>query len=158
MARIDYKLPLQTVQELLGTGTPEADAEVAREALCESVFFGTDVEDLPKAWVENRLRPLLGPEIAAAADGHVSALEAEDQTASPSDAFDAWDVGDLPIPASATETFRVTVCLSQGSAGTNLSTTGRWLPKTSAADQELIRTALACRIRQALSKSEGGAS
>lgn len=136
MARIDYKLPLQTVQELLGTGTTEADAEVAREALCESVFFGTDVQELPKAWIEHRLRPLLGPEIAAAADGHVSALEAEDQTASPSDAFDAWDVGDLPIPVSEAKKF----CL------------------TSAADQELIRTALSCRIRQALSKSEGGAS
>jgi len=136
MARIDYKLPLQTVQELLGTGTAEADAEVAREALCESVFFGTAIEELPKAWVENRLRPLLGPEIAAAADGHVSALEAEDQTASPSDAFDAWDVGDLPMPTSEAKKF----CL------------------TFPADQELIRTALACRIRQALSRSEGGAS
>lgn len=145
MARIDYKLPLQTVQELLGTGTTEADAEVAREALCESVFFGTDVEHLPKTWIENRLRPLLGPEIAAAADGHVSALEAEDQTASPSDAFDAWDVGDLPLPAS--------VAWVRGAPGTL-----PWLPKTSATDQELIRTALACRIRQALSKSEGDAS
>ncbi len=127
MTTVTPRMPLQELCNRLGPKATEDDASVIREALCESEYLNAQLSEIRDEFWKNRLIPLAGKEIKDAAEGHVSSLADDGEKAQPSDAYEIWNVGDLPVPRH-----------------------GSLDPKKNLADAELIRAALAERIRQAL--------